>query len=90
MSEASEVNKDLQSYAVKTGTDQIIKIGGQGNKGLPEGGIPIQSTIDAVHQMEPMAFHQTIESVAQITEQYYTDKGLYMTNPTGDGWVKAP
>ncbi|SDP77447.1 DUF6612 family protein [Halobacillus aidingensis] len=90
MSEASEVNKDLQSYAVKTETEQVIKMGKQGNNGLPEGGIPIQSTIDAVHQVEPMAFHQTIESMGQTTEQYYTDKGLYMTNPAGDGWVKAP
>ncbi|MYL70208.1 hypothetical protein GLW00_05065 [Halobacillus litoralis] len=78
--EASEVNQNLLSYAVKMENEQIIKMDEHGYNELPDGGIPIQSTI--------AAFHQTIETMGQEAEQFYSKKGLYMTNPTGDGWVK--
>ncbi|MEC3883473.1 hypothetical protein VKA52_07075 [Halobacillus sp. HZG1] len=62
--EAYEVNQNLQRYAVKTETEQIIKMDEQGNIGLPDGCIPIHSTIEA--------FHQTIETMGQEKEQYYS------------------
>lgn len=90
ITKSSEVSENLESFAVKTESEQTIHLESGENNGLPPGGIPITSTIDAIHQVEPEAFYQTVETMDQVTEQYYTDKGLYMTSPTQDGWVKAP
>lgn len=90
LTKSSDVSENLESFAVKTESEQTIQLESNETNGLPQGGIPIVSTIDAVHQVEPEAFYQTVETMDQVTEQYYTEKGLYMTSPTQDGWVKAP
>ncbi|MBN9655537.1 hypothetical protein J0K78_14735 [Halobacillus sp. GSS1] len=38
---------------------------------------------EAVHQVKLMTLHQTNETMGQETEQYYSNKGLYMTNLQG-------
>lgn len=84
---SSEVSKDLESFAITMESEQTIDTG---MDTLPEGGIPISSKIDAVHQTDPEAFHQTIHTMGEEIEQYYSSDGLFMKTPAEDGWVKAP
>ncbi|MCA1011037.1 DUF6612 family protein [Halobacillus halophilus] len=95
-SKAAEASKNLENFAMKVKSKQIIDTGMEtGNENgsedsLVPGSIPIVTTIDSKMQTDPIAFHQSVEMMGQTIEQYYTEDGLYMTMPTKEGWFKAP
>ncbi|ARI76732.1 DUF6612 family protein [Halobacillus mangrovi] len=91
---STEASKNLKNFAMKMKTEQIINTGEKNseektNSPVPTE-IPITSTIYSEMQVEPLAFHQTVETMGQTIEQYYSEDGLYMTMPTKEGWFKAP
>ncbi|UOR11861.1 DUF6612 family protein [Halobacillus amylolyticus] len=90
---SSEASKSLDSLAMSINMTQNISL--QSPKGTDTTGsmpmnMPIKTTIDSKMQMDPIAFHQTIEIFGQTVEQYYSDRGMYMSQPGKDGWFKAP
>lgn len=91
-SKSAEASENLESFAMSISSEQIIKMEGDSSEeasAFPTG-MPITTTIDSKIQTEPMAFHQTINTMGQTIEQYFTQDGLYMTMPAKDGWFKAP
>lgn len=91
---ATEASENLDSLAMTIESEQTFEVEGEDGSGetnspLPTD-VPIQSTIESEMQMDPVAFHQTIETMGQSMEQYYTEEGFYMTSPMEDGWMKAP
>ncbi|KHE68247.1 DUF6612 family protein [Halobacillus sp. BBL2006] len=91
---SAEATENLKSFAMKMETEQVVKMGeestdSEANSPVPTG-VPITSTIDSEMNVEPLAFHQTVKTMGQEMEQYYSNDGLYMTMPSKEGWFKAP
>lgn len=92
---ASEASKNLDNFAMKVESEQLIETGKdegsseENPSSVPYGG-PITSTIVSEMQKEPLAFHQTVKTMGQTIEQYYSEDGLYMKLSTKEGWYKAP
>lgn len=91
---ATEASENLDSLAMTIESEQTFEVEGEDGSGESNSplqtDVPIQSTIESEMQMDPVAFHQTIETMGQSMEQYYTEEGFYMTSPMEDGWMKAP
>lgn len=56
----------------------------------------IKSSLDMKASQNPMAFYQKMKmelpgsSESVETEMYFTEEGIYMLQPMGEGWVKFP
>ncbi|UOQ94200.1 hypothetical protein MUO14_04345 [Halobacillus shinanisalinarum] len=90
---SSEASKSLDSLAMSINMTQNINVEspeGTDTTGNMPMNMPIKTTIDSKMQMDPIAFHQTIDIFGQTVEQYYSEDGMYMSQPGKEGWFKAP
>ncbi|WP_079526838.1 DUF6612 family protein [Halobacillus hunanensis] len=84
---SSEASKELNSFSMNLDVTQNYSAESSETKVPPE---PIKTSIDSDIQLQPLALHQTIDIMGKTVEQYHTKKGLYMSQPGTQGWVKAP
>ncbi|TGB02157.1 DUF6612 family protein [Halobacillus salinus] len=92
-SKATEASENLDNFAMEVVSEQTFETDAEeGSSPLPTG-VPITTTLDSEIQMDPMAFHQTIEMDMMGNtemEQYYTEEGLFIKPSEQEGWLKAP
>ncbi|WP_079478390.1 DUF6612 family protein [Halobacillus salinus] len=92
-SKATEASENLDNFAMEVVSEQTFETDvEEGSSPLPTG-VPITTTLDSEIQMDPMAFHQTIEMDMMGNtemEQYYTEEGLFIKPSEQEGWLKAP
>ncbi|MCP3028306.1 DUF6612 family protein [Halobacillus sp. A5] len=87
---SAEASEELESFSMKMEMVQNMDVDSEDTEAAVPGGVPIETTMDSDMQMDPVAFHQTVDFMGQSMEQYYTEDGMYMSMPGEDGWFKAP
>ncbi|UOQ46084.1 hypothetical protein MUN89_09290 [Halobacillus salinarum] len=50
----------------------------------------MKTSIEAKVHADPLAYHQTVQTMGQSIEQYYTTDGFFISQPGSNQWVKAP
>ncbi|SDJ63533.1 DUF6612 family protein [Salimicrobium halophilum] len=98
--QAEKASDSIESVAMEMEMSQEITTEGD-TEGLPGGNMSMDVSSSGEMQFDPLILHQSIdmetmmgeempEIPAQTMEQYVTEDAMYMTNPMGGEWVKAP
>ncbi|MFD1020554.1 DUF6612 family protein [Thalassobacillus hwangdonensis] len=85
---AVKASEKLESFHMEATMDQEITM--EGMEDFP--GMNTTTSLSSDIQVEPSAFHQTMEMMGQKIEMYYTEEALYL-NESMNGetkWYKAP
>ncbi len=81
--ETLAASEELKNFEMEADVDQEIAGGGME---MPS----ISTTINAEIQLEPLAFHQTMDVMGQEVEMYYTEEGMFFKDPQQGQWMKGP